>query len=771
MGGVFSSGRADTKDILNTILRGMFSRADLVDLYSIADPSKCSRYIVATSGALEKMFAKVNLYPSKGNDGVLFFQKLEGIEKTNPNREAQQTYCKELSFFFIRIFQIYGAIVLTHLDQDIPASYPESEFRERGDIGRRVVFYNREKGVAGLPADKRPPFRLWGGRITADPIFKLIASAETGPTSATYVNILNMYLSPGENNNAPLFIDGQPSIQILQESLYNNANSDATPRITKTPLESVSLLYTSQRDDVAVGTIEATMYLREAGDKLTVELRDVTMEGKMPLDKPVTTNMRRFGTTLLEERTNNDFAKTLRNLLDKAFNIIDPPPFNAGEFLFRKRIIPYKDIASQQMEGTDIYVKNPNISGYDVDVEFQTRKQFQLNTEKKERSIKIKTSITLKKGDITTNGQAYSLCVNFDDLQVVPEELSRYVDIRSYYDPATDTKDCKGPNTIFYTGPNDEGIPKNAKKESIQIYLQRIFNKMLKDTEGNIYSRDGIKYTADGIPKPHNSETISDSLRIKWLWDALRKDPPVKAHCIGRAMQLLNPSALKNGDYKDAYTSVCKTKFAWTQNGSLPKAGQGITSSLGIKALSVLFVNLIDGNMKIDPNDGKFNEFKKNFKEYFERIDTRIGGQNSVPSSMDDIKDLLLPGCRGKDAPINLTASDASTLSGYANSLISRQEQHLRASMDIIYMLFDEAAVREGKYSLSNYVIERGMEGVNEIAERARIMLSEYYGDCEKYYRDALYYLHNTWKEKANSATTTPYRNMTRRAGRADLMR
>ena len=81
MGGVLSSGRADTKDILNTILRGMFSRADLIDLYSISDPSKCSKYIVATSGALEKMFAKVNLYPSKGDDGVLFFQKLEGIEK------------------------------------------------------------------------------------------------------------------------------------------------------------------------------------------------------------------------------------------------------------------------------------------------------------------------------------------------------------------------------------------------------------------------------------------------------------------------------------------------------------------------------------------------------------------------------------------------------------------------------------------------------------------------------------------------------------------
>jgi hypothetical protein len=765
MGGVLSSGRADTKEILNTILRGMFSRADLIDLYSISDPSKCSKYIVATSGALEKMFAKVNLYPSKGDDGVLFFQKLEGIEKTNPNKAAQDSYCKELSFFFIRIFQIYGAIVLTHLDQDIPASYPDSGFRERGDIGRRVVFYNREKGVAGLPADKRRSFRLWGGSLTGNPTFSLSATAGTGPTSGTYVTLLNRHLTLGENNNAPLIIDGQPGIQIPQESLYNNPNSDATQRITKTPLESVSLLYSSQRDDVAVGSIEATLYLREAGDKLTVELRDVKMDGKLPLDKLVTTTMRRFGTSFLEERTNNDFPKTLRNLLDKGFNLIDPPPFNAGDFLFRKRIIPYKDVVSQQMEGTDIYVKNPNISGYDVDIEFQTRKQFQLNTEKKERSIKIKTSITLKKGDITTSGQAYTLCVNFDDLRVVPEELSRYVDIRGYYHPAMNTNDCKGPNTIFYTGPNDEGIPKNAKKETIQSYLQRIFNKMLKDTEGDIYSRNGIKYTADGVPKPHNSETINESLRIKWLWDALRKDPPVKAHCIGRAMQLLNPTALKNGDFKDAYTSVCKTKFAWTQNGSLPKPGQGITSSLGIKALSVLFVKLIDGNMKIDPNDGKFNQFKKNFKEYFERIDTRIPGQDTVPSNMDDIKDLLLPGCQGKDGPIDINASDASTLSGYTNSLISRQEQHLRASMEIIYMLFDERAVREGKYALSSYVIERGMEAVNEIAERARIMLSEYYGDCEKYYRDALYYLHNSWKKRATG------NNLTRRVRVAPAIR
>lgn len=727
MGGTFSSGRGDTTAILNTILRGMFSRADLIDLYSMADPSKCSKYIVATSTALEKMFAKVRLYPNK-KDGEIFFQKLEGIEKTNPNKEEQRKYCTELSFFFIRIFQIYGAITLTIIDSEIPDSYPESAMRERGDLGKRVIFYDRRAGIAGLPPNTRPPFRLFGGSLTNT----FLLDPRGNPLMSLYTRILNTNLkSPDDPNSSDdMIVESFPEIHIAQGELYDNIGAGRT---TKTNIGPVNVIYSSLRDPPV--TITTTMALKEEGGRLTIELRNTTAPGKTPLAS-IETSMTNTGGTY--RNGVKLFPQVLKELLDKAHNRIDPPPFNAGEFLYRKRIIPSKDIQGQQIPTTDIYIDDPRIFGNDLDIQFKQNRKF----DDRSRNIKIKTSISIKRGDNKGRGQEYSMCVRFDDIEVVPEELARFVDIREYDETASGER-CRGKTTTFYTGADDNGTPTNSNGLSIPSYLQRVFTKIIRETEGEEWARNGVRYSANGTPIPYDSGTIEDSLKIKWLWESLRKNPPVKAHCIGRAMQLLNPNALKNGILKDSYTSVCKTKFAWIQNGSLPKPGEGITSALGIKALSVLFVKLIDGNMKIDEKDEKFNRFKRQFQSYFERLENEpeVTGK---PPPMDKIYDKLLPGCRDKgDASIDLEPSGAgSTLKGYTNQLISRQAQHLVDSMNIIFMLFNEAAVRGGRYELSDYVIQGGMDALNDIGERARIILAEYYGDCEKTYKEALYYLH-----------------------------
>ena len=103
---VFSSSPtgAETKTLLNVILKQMFSRADLVDLYSLADPHRCSKYIVVAARALERLFLSINLEPRKGPGGKIFFQKIEGIQKANPMGAEQIQTCRMLSFFFIRIF-------------------------------------------------------------------------------------------------------------------------------------------------------------------------------------------------------------------------------------------------------------------------------------------------------------------------------------------------------------------------------------------------------------------------------------------------------------------------------------------------------------------------------------------------------------------------------------------------------------------------------------------------------------------------------------------
>jgi len=732
MGALFSTNNmtAETKTVLNTILKGMFSRADLVDLYSMADPSKCSKYIVATESALQKVFARVNLYPGK-KDGELFFQKLEGIEKANPNREEQAKYCRELSFFFIRIFQIYGAIALTIIDSDLPSIDPIEEIRDRGDIGKRVVFYDRKAGVAGLPrADNRPfSFRLFGGGLNGS--YALGADV--------YGRVLSQYLNspsdPASTND--ITMDRYSEIRILQASLYDNVGA---ARTVKQGIQSIPIMYITSRNGEEV-VINSTLFLSEGPSRLTMELRDTTIPGGKKLDRA-----EKFLTKVGD--TYRDGAKqlpeVLHDLLETVYNRIEPPAFHAGQFLYDRRIIASME-GHPTIQSTDIIIDNAKDSGEELDVVFRAAKTI----ESRQRTIRIYTSIRIEKKENRGKGQEYDVLVNYNDIRVDPEELEEYVDVEETGDR------WKGRRSTFSTGADDKGTPRNDKGDSIPQYLQGVFRRLIRDRAGERGVRDGIRYKADGTPIPHDSETISDSLRIKWLWEGLRKNPPVKAHCVARAMQLLNLRALRDGDTTGAFTSVCKTKFAYVKDNSLPEPGKAITSELGVKALSVLFVKLMEGNMRIDPNDGKFNNFKRRFMMYFQRLEDE---PTSIPGEMSDIKDLMLPGCAGKDAAIPLKSGMASTLRGYTNTLISRQSQHVTDSMNIIFMLFNERAVRQGQYELSEYVLQGGMEAVNDIGERARIMLSEYYGACEEVYKNALLELHRT-------KTIYPQeRNVTRRA-------
>jgi hypothetical protein len=85
-------------------------------------------------------------------------------------------------------------------------------------------------------------------------------------------------------------------------------------------------------------------------------------------------------------------------------------------------------------------------------------------------------------------------------------------------------------------------------------------------------------------------------------------------------------------------------------------------------------------------------------------------------------------------------------------ALLNRQATHVRNSMTILFKLFNERAVRSGKFEISDYVQNGGMAAVNQLAEETRNMLVQYYGDCEQTYKDGLFVLYN--KHMANEGET-----------------
>jgi hypothetical protein len=237
---------ADTKTILNFVLREMFRRADLVDMYSLADPERCKRYIVVASDALEKIFGVQKVYPKQGKGGVLYFQSIEGLTKAMPDdvRKEQTMNCRKLAFFFIRIFQIFGALAISIIDSDLPSVDPVEAVTKKEATPKGIVFHRPPglTGFTGAPAAAKPASTgFFGGifsgggsggpvqhggeftRAMRSPTYYI-----TAPSGAEDYRILNKYLivpSGGTESTEDIYFE-RSQIRLRQETLYDEVGSD-----------------------------------------------------------------------------------------------------------------------------------------------------------------------------------------------------------------------------------------------------------------------------------------------------------------------------------------------------------------------------------------------------------------------------------------------------------------------------------------------------------------------------------------------------------------
>jgi hypothetical protein len=100
----------------------MAGQMNMKDMLVMAQPAKCSEMIFLTAKALQASFKKYKINPARGDDGFVYFQKLDDMKGRCKGeiRDDSTTYiiCVTIAMFYIRIFQIYGALALTILDVD-----------------------------------------------------------------------------------------------------------------------------------------------------------------------------------------------------------------------------------------------------------------------------------------------------------------------------------------------------------------------------------------------------------------------------------------------------------------------------------------------------------------------------------------------------------------------------------------------------------------------------------------------------------------------------
>jgi hypothetical protein len=103
----------DARRITQEIFRFMITQMKFEEFLSLASPDQCKKYVILISDSLQKFFTKIRILPDKTKDGYIYFRKFDDVKGATP---LSQQYCLVIAIFFVRIFQIYGALALSIID-------------------------------------------------------------------------------------------------------------------------------------------------------------------------------------------------------------------------------------------------------------------------------------------------------------------------------------------------------------------------------------------------------------------------------------------------------------------------------------------------------------------------------------------------------------------------------------------------------------------------------------------------------------------------------
>lgn len=107
----------DTRILVDEIFRFMQKELNLRDFYKLSVPAECDKYIVIMTNFLDSLFSRLQLVPIKNKAGVLYFSKIDDFKKDDRIKSERRAGCILLSYFYVRILQIYGALALTVIDE------------------------------------------------------------------------------------------------------------------------------------------------------------------------------------------------------------------------------------------------------------------------------------------------------------------------------------------------------------------------------------------------------------------------------------------------------------------------------------------------------------------------------------------------------------------------------------------------------------------------------------------------------------------------------
>ena len=140
-----SSGDINTQDLLNAIFTYLTKELSIRDLIALSNYNECKKYVTFMANDMHKYFYEMKIFIQSGPKGILAFRKAKDLAEPTSSKDIdkQKGLCLVLAYFYARIFQIYGAIALTLLDDaehisTITGTKPKPEIQKTGAITDRL---------------------------------------------------------------------------------------------------------------------------------------------------------------------------------------------------------------------------------------------------------------------------------------------------------------------------------------------------------------------------------------------------------------------------------------------------------------------------------------------------------------------------------------------------------------------------------------------------------------------------------------------------------
>lgn len=277
---------------------------------------------------------------------------------------------------------------------------------------------------------------------------------------------------------------------------------------------------------------------------------------------------------------------------------------------------------------------------------------------------------------------------------------------------------------------NELSTDPTYNQQTLPRFLKTIFYTLSgkKVTDVDILKSDSIRKTIKDLPSD-----MPPGIQVKPVWDSLTRDPPIKAYCVARSMQLLSPEYI----YKDlstaARTSICDTGFVLSKKEIVPRPGSSIFETKSLLTLSLLFFDSLQKTVPKakEETEKKYQEFLRTMRAVYEES-TEFQENNRI------ITEKLPAFCADKENKPLYTTDKAliQNIRSYVGKLLNRQLRHNGEVIRVLGKLF--VISKEEPLVLQRDILEKGMPEIERVAEEARVLLQKYYSDCEITYREAV---------------------------------